>query len=84
MVVLLFQKHIHWVRMSSGPWGMGVGDFNNDNQSDIVIANYWSYNIGVYLGYGNGSFSTVRLYWTSNMDPNQVMLLLVISTMIVD
>ena len=48
----------------SSPRALGVGDFNNDNQSDIVVANYLSYNIGVALGYGNGSFSTIRLFST--------------------
>ena len=46
--------------------GIGVGDFNNDNQSDIVIANYGSDNIGVVLGYGNGSFTAITLYSTGS------------------
>ena len=50
----------------SNPYGISVGDFNNDNQSDIVITNTGSNNIGVYLGYGDGSFSTIRLYSTGN------------------
>ena len=48
----------------SKPWAIAVGDFNKDNLSDIVIANSYSYNIGVLLGYGNGSFSTIILYPT--------------------
>ena len=50
----------------SRPYGIGVGDFNNDNKSDIVVANYLSDNIGVVLGYGNEKFSTIRLYSTGN------------------
>jgi hypothetical protein len=50
----------------SNPWAIGVGDFNNDNQSDIVIANRDSNNIGVLLGDDNGNFSTIRLYPTGN------------------
>ena len=40
----------------SGPWGISVGDFNNDHRSDIVVANSNTNNIGVFLGYGNGTF----------------------------
>ena len=48
------------------PWGIRVADFNSDNQSDIVIANELTNSIGIYLGYGNGSFSNITLYSTGN------------------
>jgi hypothetical protein len=50
----------------SYPWGIVVGDFNNDDRSDIVVTNSGTNNIGVLLGYGNGSFATVMLYSTGN------------------
>ncbi|CAF2006083.1 unnamed protein product [Rotaria magnacalcarata] len=43
---------------SSYPTAMVVGDFNNDNQSDIVVANSRGKTISVLLGYGNGTFAT--------------------------
>jgi hypothetical protein len=44
------------------PAWVTIGDFNNDNRSDIAIANYNINNVGIYLGLGNGSFSTVVPY----------------------
>jgi hypothetical protein len=41
---------------SSSPISVAVGDFNSDNQLDIVVANSDDNNIGLFLGYGNGSF----------------------------
>ncbi|CAF4099052.1 unnamed protein product, partial [Adineta steineri] len=49
---------------ASSPWSVAVGDFNNDNQQDLTIANWGIDSIGVLLGYGNGSFSTPILYST--------------------
>ena len=39
MVVLLFQK-TYSLPNGVKPIAIGVGDFNNDNKSDIVVANY--------------------------------------------
>ncbi|CAF1562361.1 unnamed protein product [Rotaria sp. Silwood1] len=50
--------------IGSGPWFVAVGDLNNDNHPDIVSANYNSNNIGVLIGFGNGSFADVVLYST--------------------
>jgi hypothetical protein len=38
------------------PCDMAFGDFNNDARVDIVFATCESNNIGIILGYGNGSF----------------------------
>ncbi len=43
---------------SSYPQSVAVGDFNNDNRLDIVIVNSGTSNVGILLGYGNGTFST--------------------------
>jgi hypothetical protein len=48
----------------SGPYAIAVGDFNNDSRSDIVVANYGSSNIGVFIGYGNGYFAGMMTYST--------------------
>ena len=57
-------SEIYSLPNGSGPFRIGVGDFNNDNQSDIVITNLWAGNIVVYLGYGNGTFRHISLYST--------------------
>ena len=46
------------------PTAVGVGDINNDDRLDIVIAYYYANNVGVFLGYGNGSFSILKTYST--------------------
>ena len=38
-----------------------MGDFNNDNQLDIVVVNDYD-NIDILLGYGNGSFAPRKTY----------------------
>jgi 6-phosphogluconolactonase (cycloisomerase 2 family) len=35
---------------------VAVGDFNGDGKPDLVTANYWSGNVSVLLGNGDGSF----------------------------
>jgi hypothetical protein len=47
---------------NSYPYSVAVGDFNNNNQSDAVVANYETNNIGIFLGYGDGSFATMVPY----------------------
>ncbi|CAF1379281.1 unnamed protein product [Adineta steineri] len=39
-------------------YSMDVNDFNGDGYLDIIIANQGNYNIGVFLGMGDGSFGT--------------------------
>ncbi|CAF4256289.1 unnamed protein product, partial [Rotaria magnacalcarata] len=40
------------------------GYLNNDSHLDIVVANCWNNNVGVFLGNGDGSFSTQTSYST--------------------
>ncbi|CAM4815669.1 unnamed protein product [Rotaria magnacalcarata] len=47
---------------TSLPVSIAFGDFNNDNSTDIAVANYGSNTVGVLLGYGNGSFAKSALY----------------------
>jgi hypothetical protein len=44
---------------------LAVDDFNNDNQLDLVVVKYGTNNVGVLLGYGNGSFEQQILLNTS-------------------
>ncbi|CAF1303378.1 unnamed protein product [Rotaria sp. Silwood1] len=50
----------------SYPLSMVISDFNNDNQIDIAVANSGTNTIGVFLGYGNGSFMDQMTYLTGN------------------
>jgi hypothetical protein len=50
--------------ISSAPYSVAVGDFNNDNQSDIVVTNSETDNIVILLGYGNGTFALPETYST--------------------
>jgi hypothetical protein len=42
----------------SGPYMVTVGDFNNDSRLDIAVANFGTNNIGIFLGFGNGTFAS--------------------------
>ncbi|CAF1313567.1 unnamed protein product [Rotaria sordida] len=57
----------------SFPFALVVGDFNKDNQLDIAVANYGTDNIGIFLGYGNGSFTNQKTYTTTlNSKPSSI------------
>ena len=45
----------------SRPYSLAMSDFNNDNYSDIVVANYDTNNIGLFFGYGNGKFDNQKV-----------------------
>ncbi|CAF3084775.1 unnamed protein product [Rotaria sp. Silwood2] len=48
------------------PRSIVIGDFNNDNLLDIAVANSYKDNIGIFLGYGDGTFATQRTFSTGN------------------
>ncbi|CAF1627541.1 unnamed protein product, partial [Adineta ricciae] len=50
-------QSIYSTGLQSQPSSVRIGDFNNDTLLDIVVANYGSNTVGVFLGYGNGNFS---------------------------
>ena len=63
------------VGVGSGPYGVAVGDVNNDGHPDIVSANYGSHTIGVLLGLSGGSFATASTYSTgTNSFPSSVVI----------
>jgi len=50
----------------SSPCSIAVGDFNNDTRLDMVVANYDSNNVGIFLGHGNGTFANEIKYSTGS------------------
>lgn len=55
------------------PIDVAVGDFNEDRHLDVVVANYYSQNICIFLGYGDGTFTNQTKYKTGNgSNPNSV------------
>jgi hypothetical protein len=56
-----------------GPASIAVGDFNNDNYTDIAVANYDNKSVGILLGIGNGTFLPEKITFTgNNTDPNEI------------
>ena len=53
-------------RHGSSPNYLGVGDFNNDNKTDIAVTNFGSNSVGIFLGYGDGSFADMMIYSLGN------------------
>ena len=42
------------------PWSVAVGDFNGDGLPDLAVANFFSNDVSVLLGNGDGSFQAPR------------------------
>ena len=62
-----FQSQVtYFTGKSSTPYSAAVGDLNNDNILDIVVGNYKNDTIGVFIGYGDGSFTDQVLYLLPN------------------
>ena len=49
---------------NSGPWSLAVVDVNSDGKVDIIVGNYDSNTVGVFLNTGNGTFSLQTTYST--------------------
>ena len=58
---------------NSFPRSIAAGDFNGDNRKDIVVANYGTDNIGVFLRYGDGTFTNQTTFTTgANSGPYSI------------
>ncbi|CAF1523841.1 unnamed protein product [Adineta ricciae] len=55
---------VYSMDFSSKPYSIAIGDLNNDNYSDIVVANYGDVTIAIFLGLGNGTFTSPITYKT--------------------
>ena len=54
-VFVSFNNAVNY-RVGTTPRSIAVGDLNGDGQLDLVVGNYFSHNISVLLGSGNGGF----------------------------
>ncbi len=50
--------------LHSQPYSVAILDFDNDTRLDIAVANYGSNSVGVFFGYGNGSFGSQLIFNT--------------------
>ncbi|CAF1645956.1 unnamed protein product, partial [Adineta ricciae] len=52
--------------IDSSPYAISISDFNNDNQLDIVVANYGSNTLGILLGCNGKTFFDQIIYSTGD------------------
>ncbi|CAF4742087.1 unnamed protein product, partial [Rotaria sp. Silwood2] len=45
--------------VGSGPYALAIGDFDNDSQLDIAVANAQSNDIGIFLAYGTELYAGI-------------------------
>jgi hypothetical protein len=62
-------QHTYSTGSQSRPYSIVVGDFNNDNNLDIAVANYGTNNIGIFLGNGNGSCTAQNVFSLDSSRP---------------
>ncbi|CAF1518531.1 unnamed protein product [Adineta steineri] len=55
---------IYVIGSDNDPHFVTAGDFNNDNHIDLAVANFKSDTIGIFFGYGNGTFQTQQIIST--------------------
>ncbi|CAF5004630.1 unnamed protein product, partial [Rotaria sp. Silwood1] len=66
----IFSKTIEYsTGTRSTPYMVDVADFNNDDRLDIAVANYGTNNIGIFLGFGDGSFSNQTIFSIGSSRP---------------
>ena len=57
---------------SSSHRSLSIKDMNNDTKLDILVTNFDSSTIGVFLGYGNGTFSTTMISFQLGYQSNPI------------
>lgn len=50
-----------------------VADFNGDDRLDVVISSFYTSIIGVFLGFGNGSFASQITFPAGSSPPGIVL-----------
>src|SRR5271163_969197 len=50
----------------SQPRSGAVADLNNDHQMDMVVANYGTNTIGIFISKGDGTFTDQKTYFTGS------------------
>ena len=48
----------------SAPVSVGIGDFDKDNHTDFAVLNAGARSVGIFYGYGNGTFASPMIYGT--------------------
>ena len=56
----------------SSSQALATGDFNSDTHSDIIVVNSGTNSLGVFLGHGNGTFSTQISSRTAFSSPSSI------------
>ena len=59
-------EQTYWTGYDSLPRSIAIGDLNNDNRSDIVVAYSGSQTIGIFYGDGNGTLTNQSTYSTGS------------------
>ncbi|CAF4330518.1 unnamed protein product, partial [Rotaria sordida] len=62
-------EQIYSTGFESRPSSIVINDFNNDNSLDIVVANSGTNNIGLFIGYHNGTFHDQIIFSTGSFRP---------------
>src|SRR5437667_448978 len=50
------------LEVGTNPRSVAVGDFNGDGRLDLAVANYYSNDVSVLLGNGDGTFQPARTF----------------------
>ncbi|CAF1397735.1 unnamed protein product [Adineta ricciae] len=59
---ILLQNRTFNVRYQSEPCAVNIIDYNNDTFLDVTVANHYSSNVGIFLGFNNGLFDDLEMF----------------------
>jgi hypothetical protein len=61
-----------WLNGNSRPAGIALADVNGDGKLDLLTADNFTHQVGVMLGFGNGTFQSATTYPSGGLNPNSV------------